>query len=127
MAAALLPVQAVGFLVFGFFEYFQLQSGRVVTGIVSATLLVAWGASLGVLAYFLLRGRAWSRGPVAALELIHLPTAWSFRGGETTWVMLLLGASSLVILVMLVLPATTRHLLGDTAGTADADETGSSA
>ncbi len=111
-AAVLLTLQTVGFAGFGLFEFGQLQAGRVMTGVITAVLLVAWGLVLVLGAYALLGGRAFARGPVLAAELIQIPTAWSFRGGETTWVAVLLGLSSVLVIVFVLLPASTRHLVG---------------
>ncbi|MEA5154686.1 hypothetical protein [Raineyella sp.] len=111
-AAVLLVLQTVGFAGFGLFEFGQLQAGRVMTGVITAVLLVAWGLVLLLGAYALLAGRVFARGPVLAAELIQIPTAWSFRGGQTTWVALALGISSLLVIVLVLLPASTRHLVG---------------
>ena len=51
--------------------------------------------------------RSGSRAPAIATQLIQLPVAWSFRGGETTWFATLLGAVSLVVVVCLLLPSST--------------------
>ena len=112
VAAALLAFHAVGLSVFGLYEFTQVQPGRVMTGLVSAFLLVVWGLALGAGGWAMLGGRLWARGPVVAVELLHLPVAWSFRGGETTWVMLVLGLTSLAVIVLVLLPASTRHLTG---------------
>lgn len=112
--ALLLALQALGFISFGLYEFTQLAGGRVMTGIVSALLLVLWGAALGYAGSAMLGGRMLARGPVVAAEIIHLPTAWSFRGGETTWVTVLLGLTSLAVVILVLVPASTRYLT-DTA------------
>jgi hypothetical protein len=61
------------------------------------------------------RGRRWSRAPAIATQLIQLPIALSFRGGETTWFAVLLGAVSLTVIVCLLLPSSTRAFVGDQA------------
>jgi len=110
--AVLLALQTLGFVSFGLYELGQLHTGRVVSGAVTALLLVAWGAVLLLGAYALLAGRAYARGPVLAAQLIQVPTAWSFRGGETTWVTVVLGLTSVLVIVFVLLPASTRHLVG---------------
>ncbi|WOP17908.1 hypothetical protein [Raineyella sp. LH-20] len=112
LVAGLLAVQTLGFVSFGAYELGQLQAGRVVSGLVTALLLVAWGVALAFGAYALLAGRVAARGPVLAAQLIQVPTAWSFRGGETTWVMVVLGLTSLLVLVLVLLPVSTRYLVG---------------
>ena len=59
-----------------------------------------------------LRGRRWSRAPAIATQLIQLPIAWSFYGGQTTWFALLLGAVSLIVIVCLLLPTSTHAFVG---------------
>jgi len=110
--ALLLTLQAAAFLGFGLFEATQLHGGRVMTGLMTALLLVAWGVALVTLAGAAVAGRGWSRGPAVALELIHIPVAWSFLGGRTTWVAVALGVSSLVAVVLVLLPPSTAHLVG---------------
>lgn len=112
VAAALLLVQALGFIAFGAYEFSQLAAGRVMTGIVTAVLLIAWGLALAFGGWAMLGGQMLARGPVVAAEIIHLPTAWSFRGGETTWVTLVFGLTSLAIVLLVLVPASTRHLTG---------------
>lgn len=102
-------------MAFGAYEATQLAAGRVMTGIVTALLLALWGAALAVGGWAMLGARLWARGPVVAAEIIHLPTAWSFRGGETTWVTLLWGLTSLAVLVLILVPASTRYLTGSSA------------
>lgn len=113
--AVLLGLQALGFITFGVYESTQLTGGRVMTGIVTALLLVLWGGALGFAGWAMLGGRMLARGPVVAAEIIHLPTAWSFRGGETTWVTLLLGLTSLAVVILVLVPASTRYLTGTAA------------
>lgn len=113
--AVLLALQALGFVAFGAYEATQLAAGRVVTGIVTALLLALWGVALAVGGWAMLGARLGARGPVVAVEIIHLPTAWSFRGGETTWVTLLGGLTSLVVVVLILVPASTRYLTGSSA------------
>lgn len=113
--AILLAVQALGFIAFGVFETTQLVAGRVMTGVVTALLLILWGVVLGVGGWAMLGGRLWARGPVVAVEILHLPTAWDFRGGETTWVTVLWGLTSLAVVVLILVPASTRYLTGDRA------------
>lgn len=112
VAALLLALHATGLSVFGIYEFTQVQPGRVMTGVVSALLLVVWGLGLGAAGWALLGGRLWARGPVMAVQILHLPIAWSFRGGETTWVAVVLGLTSLAIIALVVHPASTRFLTG---------------
>lgn len=106
-------VQALCLSAFGIYEFFQVQPGRVMTGIVTALLILLWGVGLGAGGWAMLAGRQLARGPVVAVEILHLPTAWSFRGGETTWVMLLMGLTSVAVIVLTLWPTSTRYLTSE--------------
>jgi len=111
-ALGLLVIQSIGFIAFGAYEFTQVQPGRVMTGVITGVLLILWGLGLAAGGYAMLAGRMAARGPVAAAEIIQVPTAWSFLGGQTTWVAILMGITSLAILVLVVLPQSTRHFTG---------------
>ncbi|MFT4166861.1 MAG: hypothetical protein QM650_16610 [Microlunatus sp.] len=93
-------------------ELVATEASRAVVGSGAAIILLAYAALLGVVARGVLRGRRWSRAPAIATQLIQLPIAWSFRGGETTWFAVLLAAVSLTIIVCLLLPGSTRAFVG---------------
>ncbi|QGF24440.1 hypothetical protein [Raineyella fluvialis] len=113
IAAALVGIQTLGFAGFGLYELGQLVAARIVSGMAAEPLvLVAWGLALGWGAYALLGGRAVARGPVLAAQLIQVPTAWSLRGGDTTWAAVALGLTSLGVMVLVLFPASTRYLVG---------------
>ena len=89
-------------------EAFAVTGGRVTMGATTAIFFAAYGAGLLACAYGLPRGGAWARSPLVLAQLIWLGVAWSFRGGSTTWVSVLLAAVAAVVLVGLLLPASRR-------------------
>lgn len=112
LAAALLAVIGAASAVYGVMELVATKASRAVVGSGAAIILLAYAALLAMVARGVLRGRRWSRAPAIATQLIQLPIAWSFRGGQTTWFALLLGAVSLTIIVCLLLPSSTRAFVG---------------
>jgi uncharacterized membrane protein (DUF2068 family) len=115
LATALLAVIGAASAVYGVLELIETRASRAVVGSGAAIILLAYAALLFAVARGVFRGRRWSRAPAIATQLIQLPIALSFRGGETTWFAVLLGAVSLTVIVCLLLPSSTRAFVGDQA------------
>lgn len=107
LAAGLLTVVGVAAAGYGVLELLATRASRAVVGSGAAIILLAYAVLLVAVARGVVRGRRWSRAPAIATQLIQLPVAWSFRGGETTWFAALLGVVSLVVVVCLLLPTST--------------------
>lgn len=107
LAAGLLTVVGVASAGYGVLELLATRASRAVVGSGAAIILLAYAVLLVAVARGVVRGRRWSRAPAIATQLIQLPVAWSFRGGETTWFAALLGVVSLVVVVCLLLPTST--------------------
>lgn len=108
LATALLIVVGAASAVYGVLELLETRASRAVVGSGAAIILLAYAAMLFVVARGIFRGRRWSRAPAIATQLIQLPIAWSFRGGQSTWFAVLLGAVSLTVIVCLLLPSSTK-------------------
>ena len=111
LAAALVAVEGLAALVFGVLEIGEIRLFRAVVGIGVALVMIGFAALLLPVARALLHGRRWSRGPAVATQLILLPVAWSFRGGSTTWVAVVLVVLAVVILVGVLHPRSTAYLV----------------
>jgi uncharacterized membrane protein (DUF2068 family) len=116
LAAVLVAVEAAAAIVFGVSVAMSVHSNRVVVGAGTAVLMVGYGALLASAAWGLWRGRRWSRGPAIATQLIQLPVAWSFVGGQTTWLALLLATMSVLTLICLLMPSSTALFAGSAPG-----------
>jgi hypothetical protein len=99
VAAALVGVEAVALVLLGVVEVGVLSSDRAAMGLTTAFFFVVYGAGLGACAWQLLRLRSWARAPVVLAQLIQLPVAWSFHGGSTTLVAVLLALAAVLVLV----------------------------
>jgi hypothetical protein len=109
-AAALAALQGLAMLANAGLELFWLTSDRLTMGTTTAVFFAAYGAALLLCARGLLRARSWARSPLVFAQLIWLGVAWSFRGGQTTWVAVLLAVVAVAALVGLLHPASTAAL-----------------
>jgi hypothetical protein len=113
VAAVLAAVQGLGLVCYAVLELLALTGGRVTMGLTTAAFFAAYGVMLLVSGRALLAGRAWGRGPVLFAQLVWLGVAWSFRGGDTTWVSATLAVVAVVTIAGLVLPASRAALEGE--------------
>ena len=92
----------------------QVRMSRAGVGVGVAILMAGFGLSLLLVARGVFLGRRWSRGPAVVAQLILLPLAWSFRGGGTTWVSVVLAMIAITTLVGLLHPRSTAVFIGST-------------
>ena len=113
VAASLVAVEGVLLVIYGALEAASLTAGRLTMGITTAVFFLVYGAGLLVCAWALRGLRSWARSPVVLAQLIQLGLAWSFRGGETTYVAVGLALVGLVVLVGVLHPASIDALSGE--------------
>lgn len=119
LAAGLLTVVSLACAGFGVLALIETRASRTVVGSGAAIILLAYAVLLVFVARGVVHGRRWSRAPAIATQLIQLPIAWSYWGGQTTWFALLLGAVSLTIIVCLLLPSSTQVFVAEQAAAPD--------
>ena len=110
VAASLAGVEGALLVLLGVIEIASLDSSRLTMGLTTTLFFAAYGVVLVLLAWFLYRGRSWARSPVLLAQLIQLGTAWSFRGGDTTWIAVGLAVVALVVAAGLLHPASMEAL-----------------
>ena len=115
VAAALLAIEALIALGYAVLEIGQVRMTRAAVGVGVTILMAAFGLLLLVVARGVFLGKRWSRGPAVATQLILLPIAWSFKGGSTTWVSVVLAALAIAVLVGVLHPRSTAVFLPPTA------------
>lgn len=98
VAASLVAVEAVLFVILSVAELLDLESSKAVMGATTAVFFLAYGAGLALCAWAIWRLRSWGRAPIVVAQLIQLLVAWSFRGGETTWVAVGLAVVAVIVL-----------------------------
>ena len=114
VAAALLALEGLAGLAYATLELGQIKMSRAAVGIGVAILMACFGLVLLLVARGVFQGRRWSRGPAVVTQLILLPLAWSFKGGATTWVAVLLAVLAITALVGLVHPRSTAVFIAST-------------
>jgi hypothetical protein len=112
-AAVLVGLEGLFLCVLAVLEVFALESGRLTLGVTTGLFFLIVGAGLLFCAWGLFRIGSWARGPVVAAELIGLLLSFSFWGGETTLVAVVILLISLGALVGVLHPASTRALAAD--------------
>ena len=115
VAATLLVLEAVVAVAYAVIEIEQVRMSRAVVGVGVTVLMACFGLLLLAVARGVFLGKRWSRGPAVATQLILLPIAWSFKGGSTTWVSVVLGALAIAVLVGVLHPRSTAVFVPPTA------------
>ncbi|NYG60554.1 hypothetical protein BJ980_003477 [Nocardioides daedukensis] len=110
VAASLAAVQALVLLGYGILELTNTSTERLAMGLTSALFFVLYGLALGWGAWLLSRGSSGARSPIVLTQLILLGVAWSFRGGETTMVAIVVAAVAVVVLAGIFHPASIERL-----------------
>ena len=111
VAAALLALIAIVAAGLGVLEAFNVRPHRAVVGVGATFLLVGYAVGLLLVVRGLLLLRSWSRGPAVATQVVQLPVAYSFLGGGTTLIGVVLALVSVITIVCLILPSSTRALV----------------
>ena len=120
-AAAVVGLEALALLSIGVAGIFSIDSDRVALGITNTVFFLLYAALLLWSARALVRGQSWSRSPIVLTQLIQLGVAWSFAGGDTRWVSLVLVVPAVGVLAAMLAPSTTDVLYGQ-RGRRDVDE-----
>lgn len=115
LAAAVVGLEALALVALAVLELTSLDSRRLALGVSTALFFLLLAAGLGLCARGLAVVSSWARGPAVAAQLIVLLLSFSFWGGETRWVSLVLLAAAAVGLVGLLHPASTAALAADDA------------
>lgn len=110
VAASLVAVEGGLLLMYALLEMGSLSSDRLTMGITTAAFFAVYGAGLLVCTWQLTAGHSWARSPIVLAQLIQLGVAWSFRGGDTTWVAICLAVVALIVLAGVLHPASVEAL-----------------
>jgi len=110
VAASLVAVEGGLMLMFALMEMGSLASERLTMGVTTAVFFAVYGIGLLVCTWQVTRGNAWARSPIVLAQLIQLGVAWSFRGGETTWVAICLAVVAVIVLAGLLHPQSIDAL-----------------
>lgn len=109
-AASLVVVEALILALFGVAEVANVTQERAVMGATTAVFFVVYAAGLVLCAWAIAHLHSWARSPLVLAQLIQLGVAWSFRGGGTWLVSLVLALVAAVTLVGLLHPDSIKAL-----------------
>jgi hypothetical protein len=107
VAAVLLALEGLFGLGYAGVVLEQIRMSLAVVGVGVSIMMAVFGLLLLAVARGVFLGRRWSRGPAVVAQLILLPIAWSFKGGGTTWVSVVLAVLAVAVLVGVLHPQST--------------------
>ena len=110
VAASLTAVEGLVLLGYAVLELASISSDRVAVALTTALFFTAYGGLLVAGAWALAHRRSWARSPVVLAQLIQLGVAWSFRGGDTTVVAVVIALVAVVVLIGLFVPSSLAAL-----------------
>jgi peptidoglycan/LPS O-acetylase OafA/YrhL len=110
LAAVVVALQGLFAGIYGIAEALNTHSSRAVMGATTSLFFAAFGVGMLVCAWGLNRVSSWARGPVMLAQLMSLGLAWNFRGGETTWISVVLAVPAVIALIGMLHPATIEAL-----------------
>jgi hypothetical protein len=99
--------------VLGIVEVLKIDSDRLVLGVTTAAFLILYGGGLVLVARGLYRTSTWSRGPAVFAQLIQLFMAYSFWGGGTKPVSVVLAVAAAGVLAGLFQKVSMEALADD--------------
>ena len=110
VAASLAAVEGLLFLVLAVAELADFEMSKAAMGVTTALFFLLYGAALVVCAWAVWRLHSWGRSPIVVAQLIQLAVAWSFWGGETTWIAVSAGVVALIVLAGIFHPQSLQAL-----------------
>ena len=110
LAAALTALEALVITVYGLVLVPDLFGSRPEAGGTALVFFVPYGLFLGVCAWQLWRLRSWSRAPVVLAQLLQLLVGYSFWGGTTTAVAVVLIGVAVAVLAAVLNPRSLAAL-----------------
>lgn len=106
-------LESLGLVAMGVLELASLSHDRLQVGVTTAIFFFVYAAGLAVAAWGIAGLRGWARSPLVLTQLIQVGLAWSFFGGATRWLAVVLAVTAAFVLVVVLRPAATRALYGD--------------
>ncbi|QNE17977.1 hypothetical protein F1D05_08905 [Kribbella qitaiheensis] len=113
LAAAVVAAEGLVVALLGIAEVLKIHSDRLVLGVTTAAFLILYGGALLLVARGLYRTSTWSRGPAVFAQLIQLFMAYSFWGGGTKFVSVVLAVAAAGVLAGLFQKASMDALADD--------------
>ncbi len=109
-AAAVVGIEGAAYALFGLSLVPSVTGERLTMGLTTLVFMTAYGAFLGFCALRLWRLHSWARAPIVMAQLIQIPVALSFWGGQTRPVTVVMLLVSAVVLAGVFHPQSTGAL-----------------
>lgn len=110
VAASLSGIEALIFVGLAVAELASFRSDKAVMGATTTLFFLGYGLALALCAWAVYRLRSWGRAPLVVAQLIQLLVAWSFLGGQTTWVAVGLAVVAVIVLAGIFHPQSIDAL-----------------
>jgi hypothetical protein len=110
VAASVAAVEGVLLAGYGVVLFAAVDKERLAMGVTTPLFFLLYGVGLACCAWALSRLRSWARAPLVLAQLIQLGVAWSFRGGASTVVAVLLTVAAVLVLAGVFHPASLDAL-----------------
>jgi hypothetical protein len=107
LAAAILLLEALAVTGYAVLYLRSISNVAAGVGYGVAAMLFVWAVALALIARGVALGRAWSRAPAVALQLLQLPLAFGFRA-TIGWLAFALFLTAATVLVCLFLPTSNE-------------------
>lgn len=113
LASAVVAGEGLVVAVLGIVEAITINDDRLTLGLTTAAFLILYGGGLLLVARGLYRVSTWSRGPAVFAQLIQLLMAYSFWGGSTKPVSVILVVAAVAVLVGIFQKVSMEALADD--------------
>jgi hypothetical protein len=110
VAASVAGIEGVLIAGYGLVLFSAVDKQRLAMGVTTPVFFLLYGVALAYFAWACHRLRSWARAPLVLAQLIQLGVAWSFRGGPSTTVSVLLTVAAVIVLVGVFHPASLAAL-----------------
>jgi hypothetical protein len=110
VGASLAAVEGLVMVMLAVLEIGNLASNRLTMGLTTSLFFAVYGVGLLYCAWQVTRRQSWARSPLVLAQLLQLGVAWSFRGGDTTWVAICLAVVAVLTLAGLLHPQSIDAL-----------------
>lgn len=110
VAASLTALEGVVVLLQAVAELVAINSDRLTMALTTTAFFIVYGGALLACAWALARLNSWARSPVVMAQLIQVGVGFSFWGGDTRFIAIVLFAVAAVVLAGVLHPASIDAL-----------------
>lgn len=119
IAAIVVAIEALAYVVLAALDLANVSGERLGLGVGAGVLLAAYGLAQLFFAWRVSQGESWARSPLIVTHLIQLLMAWNLRNGDSAWLAGVMGGLAIVVLGCLLAPPVNRALGRDNPAVRD--------